>query len=158
MKLVELYIREVTRRLPEKKRAEVEEELRATIAEKLPVDYTEQDVKKVLVKLGHPAVLASRYADRPMYLIGPRYYDLYLQLLKLVLPIAVTVAPIVILIVTIVSGAGEEPVITIIGDLFGRIISGIINAIVQAVFWLTLVLALVERAEHSKSQRPLGLN
>src|SRR5690606_26354574 len=158
MKLVELYIREVTRRLPEKKRAEVEEELRTIIAEKLPVDCMEQDVKNVLSELGHPAILASRYADRPMYLIGPRYYDLYLQLLKLILPIAVTVTTIVILIVTIVSGAGEEPVFTIIGDLIGLIISGSINAMVQPVFCLRLVLAYVERAEHSKSQRPLGLN
>ncbi|MBT2571019.1 hypothetical protein [Planococcus sp. ISL-110] len=93
-----------------------------------------------------------------MYLIGPRYYDLYLQLLKLILPIAITITTIIILIVTIVSGAEKEPIFTIIGDLIERVISGIINAVIQVVFWLTLVLAVVERAEHSTSQRPLALN
>lgn len=158
MKLIELYIKEVTKRLPEKKRDEVAEELRSMIEKMLPDTYTEQDAKNVLSELGHPAVLASRYAERPMYLIGPRYYDLYLQLLKLILPIAITVTTIIIIIVTIVSGAGEVPVFTIIGDLIGAIISGIINTVVQAIFWLTLVLAIVERTEHSKSQRPLALN
>ncbi|MDQ0429244.1 putative membrane protein [Planomicrobium stackebrandtii] len=158
MKLIELYVKEVMRRLPEKKRGEVEAELRSMIGARLPKDYSEQDVKNILSELGHPAVLASSYAERPLYLIGPRYYDLYLQLLKLILPIAIAVATIIILIVTIVSGAGEEPVFTIIGDLVGGIISGIINTVIQAVFWLTLVLAIVERAEHSKSQRPLALN
>ncbi|ANU09445.1 hypothetical protein A1A1_13242 [Planococcus antarcticus DSM 14505] len=158
MKLIELYIEEVKKRLPEKKRHEVELELRSKIGAMLPEDYSEQDAKNILSELGHPAVLASGYADRPMHLIGPRYYDLYLQLLKLILPIAITVTTIIVLIVTIVSGAGEEPVFVIIGDLMGGIISGIINTVIQAVFWLTLVLAVVERAEHSKSQRPLALN
>lgn len=158
MKLIELYINEVMRRLPEKKRNQVELDLRSTIGKMLPEGYSEQDAKNILSDLGHPAIMASRYAERPMHLIGPRYYDLYLELLKLILPIAVTVATIIILIVTIASGAGEEPIFSIIGNLVGGVISGIINTVIQAVFWLTLVLAIVERAEHSKSQRPLALN
>lgn len=158
MKLIELYIKEVLRRLPEKKRKQVELDLRSTIGKMLPEGYSEQDAKGVLSDLGHPAIMASRYAERPMHLIGPRYYDLYLELLKLILPIAVTVSAIIILIVTIASGAGEEPIFSIIGNLVEGIISGVINTVIQAVFWLTLVLAIVERTEHSKSQRPLALN
>ncbi len=158
MKLVDLYIREVTRRLPEKKRIAVAEELQSLIEERVPIEYTEQDVKNVLADLGHPAVLASRYAERPMYLIGPRYYDLYLQLLKLIIPIASAVTVVIILIVTAVSGPGEQSVFGIIADLIGAIISGIISIGIQVVFWLTLILAIVERTEHSKSQRPLSLN
>ncbi len=158
MELIDLYVMEVIERLPEKRQSEIAEQLRSTIDGMLVNDYSEQNVKNVLAELGHPAILASRYAERPMYLIGPRYYDLYLQLLKLILPIAIAVSTIVIVIVTIVSGAGEEGIFSIIVSLIGGIISGIINTVIQVLFWLTLVLVIVERAEHSVSQKPLALN
>ena len=45
-----------------------------------------------LVELGDPAALAASYVDRPLQLIGPRYYLTWWRLLKLlysvVLPIA----------------------------------------------------------------------
>ena len=77
MKLIEVYIQEVTRRLPEKNREDIALELRSTIEDMLPDDYREEDVKSVLEKLGNPAILASGYRDQPMYLIGPRYFDVY---------------------------------------------------------------------------------
>jgi hypothetical protein len=79
MKLIEIYIQEVTRRLPEKSREDIALELRSTIEDMLPDDYKEEDVKSVLEKLGNPATLASGYRDQPMHLIGPRYFDVYYQ-------------------------------------------------------------------------------
>lgn len=61
MKLMEIYIQEVTRRLSEKSRDDIVLELRSTIEDMLPADYTEQDAKVVLEKLGNPAILASGY-------------------------------------------------------------------------------------------------
>ncbi|WP_234414153.1 HAAS signaling domain-containing protein [Paenibacillus sp. CAA11] len=84
MNLIELYIQEVTRRLPEKMRADIALELRSTIEDMLPEEYTEEEVKGVLAQLGNPAVLAGNYKDRPMHLIGPRYYDGYIHLLKMI--------------------------------------------------------------------------
>ncbi|MBT2571018.1 hypothetical protein [Planococcus sp. ISL-110] len=68
MKLIELYIREVMRRLPEKKRDEVEVELRAMIGGMLPEDYSEQDAKNILSDLGHPLCGAADVFDRPTVL------------------------------------------------------------------------------------------
>ena len=82
MDLIEVYILEVTRRLPEKSRKDIALELRSTIEDMLPDHYAEEDVKKALEKLGNPATLASGYRDRPMHLIGPRYYDLYVSLVE----------------------------------------------------------------------------
>lgn len=48
----------------------------------LPDNYNEDDEKRVLEKLGSPVSLANGYLDRPMHLIGPRYFDVYLTLLK----------------------------------------------------------------------------
>ena len=88
MDLIDIYIQEVTRRLPEKNRADIALELRSTIEDMLPDEYGENEVKIVLEKLGNPVVLASQYQNRPMYLIGPAYFTVYMSLLKMIIPIA----------------------------------------------------------------------
>lgn len=52
MELIDKYIHEVTRRLSQKDRAAIALELKATIEDMLPSDYTEKDIKEALVKLG----------------------------------------------------------------------------------------------------------
>ena len=92
MNLIDLYIQEVAKRLPEKNREDIKLELRSTIDDMLPEDYNEKDVKSVLEKLGSPVSLANGYLDRPMHLIGPRYFDVYTTLLKMIIPIAAIIA------------------------------------------------------------------
>ena len=99
MRLIDIYIQEVTRRLPEKMRSDIALELRSTIEDMLPNHYNEEDVKEVLNELGNPAVLASGYKDQPMHLIGPRYFDVYVSLLKMIVPIAG-----IIFVVQLISG------------------------------------------------------
>lgn len=154
MELIELYIQEVTRRLPEKYRADIALELQSTIADMLPEDYTEQDVKEVLLKLGDPVTLASGYRDRPMHLIGPRYYDVYISLLKMILPIAA--------VISLIALVGDNPfrdtgntVMEAILKIIGKGISGIISTGIQVFFWLTLSFAILERLDTSKDQSPV---
>ncbi|UZD49257.1 HAAS signaling domain-containing protein [Peribacillus frigoritolerans] len=154
MELIELYIQEVTRRLPEKNRADIALELQSTIEDMLPEDYTEQDVKAVLLKLGDPVTLASGYRDRPMHLIGPRYYDVYINLLKMILPIAA--------VISLIALVGDNPfrdtgntVMEAILKIIGKGISGIISTGIQVFFWLTLSFAILERLDTSKDQSPV---
>ncbi|MCU6599441.1 hypothetical protein OCO53_03015 [Peribacillus frigoritolerans] len=154
MELIELYIQEVTRRLPEKNRADIALELQSTIEDMLPEDHTEQDVKAVLLKLGDPVTLASGYRDRPMHLIGPRYYDVYISLLKMILPIAA--------VISLIALVGDNPfrdtgntVMEAILKIIGKGISGIINTGIQVFFWLTLSFAILERLDTSKDQSPV---
>ncbi|MCD1161695.1 HAAS signaling domain-containing protein [Peribacillus frigoritolerans] len=154
MELIELYIQEVTRRLPEKNRADIALELQSTIEDMLPEDYTEQDVKTVLLKLGDPVTLASGYRDRPMHLIGPRYYDVYICLLKMILPIAA--------VISLIALVGDNPfrdtgntVMEAILKIIGKGISGIISTGIQVFFWLTLSFAILERLDTSKDQSPV---
>ncbi|MFJ7928710.1 HAAS signaling domain-containing protein [Peribacillus sp. NPDC096622] len=154
MELIELYIQEVTRRLPEKNRADIALELQSTIEDMLPEDHTEQEVKAVLLKLGDPVTLASGYRDRPMHLIGPRYYDVYISLLKMILPIAA--------VISLIALVGDNPfrdtgntVMEAILKIIGKGISGIISTGIQVFFWLTLSFAIVERLDTSKDQSPL---
>ena len=154
MELIELYIQEVTRRLPEKNRADIALELQSTIEDMLPVDHTEQDVKAALLKLGDPVTLASRYRDRPMHLIGPRYFDVYICLLKMILPIAA--------VISLIGLVGDNPfrdmgntVMDAILIIIGKGIAGIISTGIQVFFWLTISFAILERVDTSKDQSPL---
>ncbi|MGG4199589.1 HAAS signaling domain-containing protein [Peribacillus frigoritolerans] len=154
MELIELYIQEVTRRLPEKNRADIALELQSTIEDMLPEDHTEQDVKAVLLKLGDPVTLASGYRDRPMHLIGPRYYDVYISLLKMILPIAA--------VISLIALVGDNPfrdtgntVMEAILKIIGKGISSIISTGIQVFFWLTLSFAILERLDTSKDQSPV---
>ncbi len=155
MNLIELYIQEVIRRLPEKDRDDIAMELNSTIEDMLPENYSEKDVKMVLYQLGNPALLASRYQDRPMHLIGPRYYDVYIRLLKMILPIAIMIPCIVIIVENILTFTGGEMLVNIIITSIREIITGIISTAIQVFFWVTLVFAIIERTEGVKRQTPL---
>ena len=154
MKMIDLYIQEVTRRLPDKKREDIALELRSTIEDMLPDDFTEQDIMSALAKLGNPAKLASGYLDRPMHLIGPQFFGIYINLLKMIVPIAVMITLISIIANNIVSFTGEEAVLNVILDIIGVGIWQMLSATIQVWFWLTLVFAIIERID-MKDQKPI---
>ncbi|RID86208.1 hypothetical protein D1953_10570 [Peribacillus asahii] len=155
MSLIDIYIQEVTRRLPEKSREDIALELRSTIEDMLSDDYSEEEVKAVLEKLGNPATLASGYRDQPMHLIGPRYFDVYVTLLKMILPIAVVISLISMIATYFMNYGGEEAVINVALHIMGEGIWRIIEVSMQVFFWLTLVFAILERTDKGKDQNPL---
>ncbi|MBV7504968.1 hypothetical protein KW850_06810 [Bacillus sp. sid0103] len=155
MNLIEIYIQEVTRRLPEINREDIALELRSTIEDMLPDDYSEKDIKAVLEQLGSPVNLAGGYRDRPMYLIGPRYFDVYVTLLKMILPIAAVISLISMIAEYFIGYGGEEAVINVVLRLFGEGIWRIIEIGIQVFFWLTIVFAILERTDKGKDELPL---
>ncbi|RJS59259.1 hypothetical protein [Bacillus sp. PK3_68] len=155
MNLIEIYIREVTRRLPEKNREDIALELRSTIEDMLPDDPSEEEIKTILEKLGSPVVLASRYRDQPMHLIGPRYFDVYVTLLKMILPIAVAISFISMIAEYFVGYRGEEAIANVVLDIMGFGVWRIIEVVIQVFFWLTLVFAVLERTDKGKDEHPL---
>ncbi len=118
--MINLYIQEVTRRLPEKSREDIGLELESTIYDMLPEDYDEEDVKEALLSLGNPAILASKYSEKPMHLIGPKYFDVYTSFLKLILPISIILSLITVVAVKVLNpvegGAVLETILEIIGE------------------------------------------
>ncbi|MGM7637162.1 HAAS signaling domain-containing protein [Bacillus sp. Hm123] len=155
MNLIEIYIQEVTRRLPEKSREDIALELRSTIEDMLPDDYDEEDVKLVLEKLGNPVTLASGYRDQPMHLIGPRYFDVYVSLLKMIVPIAAVISLISMVDEFLIGYDGAESVTNIVLTIVGGGIWTIIEVGIQTFFWLTLVFAIIERVDTGQDQQPL---
>ncbi|KAA0775153.1 hypothetical protein DT250_06380 [Bacillus sp. AR2-1] len=155
MNLIDIYVEEVAKRLPEKNREDIILELRSTIEDMLPDDYNEDDEKRVLEKLGSPVSLANGYLDRPMYLIGPRYFDVYTTLLKMIIPIAAVIALIAMVAENFVGYDGEQAVLNVILNLIGKGIGEIIEVGLHVFFWLTLVFAILERTDKDKGTQPL---
>ncbi|KON88059.1 membrane protein [Sporosarcina globispora] len=156
MNLIEIYIQEVTRRLPEKSRTDIALELQSTIEDMLPDDYNEEDIKDVLGKLGNPAALAAGYRDQPMHLIGPRYFDVYVSLLKMILPIAAAISLISIAAEFFLDFNHDETLLNAMLDFIGYGIWKLIEVSVQVFFWLTVVFAVIERVDKDKEQHPLS--
>jgi hypothetical protein len=139
--LTDRYVWAVVRTAPEKQRPELEREVRALVADatdaRLDAGSTTAE-HDAIVELGDPQVLAARYADRPLTLIGPQYYLVWLRLLKLLLAIVVPLGAIGI-------GIGQFVAQAEVGGIIGAMIGGAITITVHVCFWTTAVFALIDR-------------
>ncbi len=151
--LIDRYVYDVTRRLPEKSRPEVEKEMRANIADMLPENSAQEDIYRVLTSLGDPAKLAEQYRTRPRYLISPAVFDDYLTVLKLVIPIMA----VVMAVLRLFGALGDTPVEGTYGQVFASILAGVLGSLFSAVtngfLWVTLSFALVEYFQVVKGKK-----
>ncbi len=89
--IIERYIYATTKRLPNKMKDDVSQELHGLIDDMLmercgDVTPTEKDIKVVLTELGTPDELYNKYSpDGDKCLIGAPYYSMYTYVLKIVL-------------------------------------------------------------------------
>lgn len=155
MNLIDAYVYEVTRRLPKKSRDDIAMELRFSIEDMLPDSYTEKEVKEALAKMDDPAVLAASYRDKPMYLIGPKVYDAYIETLKLIFPWVILICVILNIVASIGMFNGEESILTVIINTITDTIVNVIYAASQVFIWTTIVFVIVERVGLSKNDLPL---
>lgn len=81
--MIERYIYEVTRRVPQENRDEIRLELQSLIEDMCAGENC--SAEDALQKLGNPVEFAKRYRDDSNYLIGPEYYDNYIWVLKIAL-------------------------------------------------------------------------
>lgn len=83
--LVERYVHQVGRYLPQKERAEIEAELRSQIQDQLDDRYGESpspaDVAAVLAEFGDPRKIAVSYGGE-QYLVGPDLYPSMMMVLR----------------------------------------------------------------------------
>ncbi len=89
--LTEKYLYDVVRRLPERQRKDIEQELRTLIEDMIEEREGSNDVsreeceREVLTELGDPAKMARSYRGDGEGLISGEYYDRYCYILKIVL-------------------------------------------------------------------------
>ncbi|MGO2607045.1 MAG: permease prefix domain 1-containing protein [Brachybacterium tyrofermentans] len=142
--LTERYISATITSLPPDAQDDVRAELEGSIADAMEarLDQGEEPTsaeREVLTELGDPAALAAGYADRPLHLLGPRYYLAWRQLLRTLLMIVPVCAVLAVALAQVIAGAS-------IGAIIGQAIGVGVTATVHLVFWVTLVFVLLERA------------
>ena len=142
--LTDRYVWAAARTLPEAQRAEFDRELRERIGDatdalvetgRAPADAE----RMALVELGDPAALAASYVDRPLQLIGPRYYLTWWRLVKMLYSVVLPIAVAAVVLAQLLSGAD-------VGDVIGNAIAVGLSLAVHLGFWTTLVFAVLERS------------
>jgi hypothetical protein len=101
--------------------------------------------RAAIAELGDPDVLAARYTDRTMVLIGPRWFPEWRRLLTLLLPIVV---PLAILATTGAAYMGGQSPAELVGVAF----SAGFSVAIQLTFWITLVFAVIERSGEAQAE------
>jgi len=143
--LTDRYVWGVLRAVPDGQRAALEPEIRALVGDAVEARASagaapDAAERAALTELGDPEVLAARYTDRTMHLIGPRYFLVWRRLLLYLLPILVPLSAVANMVARAAVGGSD------IGQLIWSGVSVAFTVTVQLVFWITLVFALVERA------------
>ena len=146
MNYVDRYIYAVVKYLPEKDRAEISEELRANISDMLGDDPSEENIVKILEEMGSPFKLALSYMSSEHYIIGPKVYHLYLEVLKIV-AVAAVIIGIITFTLELITEVGD---IASLGGIIGIIVSGfttIFSVLVGLIFWVTVIFVIIERTD-----------
>lgn len=150
--LMERYIYEVVSKLPKNQREEITLELRELIGDMAE----EKTMDEALSELGDPRVFARKYKGDHRYLIGPEYYDNYITILKIVLPIlaGLSVAAGVVQMI-IGSGNGIDTsngvgdavtgIVNTTTDIFGITTGSILESLIGAFGVITFIFAVMER-------------
>jgi len=152
--LIERYVYDVARRLPEKDREDVKKELRANIYDMLPEGAGEDAVKKVLYELGSPASLAEKYRTHPRYLISPAYFDEYLAALKWILPLV----GVLVMLIGFAVGAfdaaksGTQYMPFVIAEILSNGFRMGVSAAFLALVWTTIGFVIAEHGGAKKKK------
>jgi hypothetical protein len=152
--LTDRYVDAAMRTVPEAQRDDLAAELRASIGDQIearlengePRDAAE---RAVLIELGDPDKLAAQYTDRPLWLIGPRYYLTWWRLTKLLWAIVPACAAVGVALAQTLAGAG-------FGEIVGTVVSVTMSVIVHIGFWTTLVFFVVERSARGEDAGFVG--
>ncbi len=141
--LTELYIAATVRTLPTSAQDDVRHELAASIADDIEARVAQGEApaeaeRAVLTGLGDPDVLAAGYADRPLHLLGPKYYLTWWRLLKLLWVIVPVTAVAGVIVAKLIEDAP-------VGEIIGTTVAVALGAVVHVAFWTTLVFVVLER-------------
>lgn len=157
--MIERYIYAMTKELPKDKRKEISNELRRLISERMRrLDNTlseEEKMMKVLTDLGDPKKLANQYRNKERYLIGPKYFEKYIMVMKIVM-LSIFFG------LSLVHGFSILFEVNSVLDVLGGYIGSLLSALMQGAAWVTGVFALLEYNEisldHVEKEEPWNPN
>jgi hypothetical protein len=150
--LTDRYVWAAARTLPEAQRADFDRELRERIGDAtdalIESGRTPADAEQaVLTDLGDPAALAAAYVDRPLHLIGPKYFLTWWRLIKVLYAVVLPISAAGIVLAQLFTSAD-------IGEVIGSAVATVLAVAVHLGFWTTLVFAVVERTQGAMPLTP----
>jgi hypothetical protein len=147
MKLIELYLEEIRHRLPPRNREDILREIHSVLMDTLEDRNSnpgqapdEETIKSVLKAFGSPRKIARQYGAQN-YLIGPRFFPLYILVLKVVL-IVITALHVLGVSVIFISQSGFG---TGVWETISTILGGVLNTLFTGFGIVTLAFACIER-------------
>ena len=149
--LIKRYIYAVTCNLPAKSQGEIEKEIDNMIAELIDArcggkEPSDADIRAVLLELGPPEELAVKYSgDENKALISGIYLIWYKKILKIVLPIAAAGVAFAVLLSKFIEWQPPQDMYFFIPEIVSTVISGALDAAVQAFLWITVIFIILER-------------
>jgi hypothetical protein len=140
------YFYAIKMELPGKQRDDIVTELQSNLLDSMEEQYASETlidktlIKKILLENGSPRSIAEKFIG-PRYLIGPKLYPLFAQVLTIVMTVLGTV-----LMVTFLIGAFMNPWPTdaVLGNVF-EFIGGLWNALLASAAIIVLVFSIIER-------------
>lgn len=153
--MMERYIYEVVKRVPQELREEISLELQSLIEDMC--EEKDCTVEEALQKLGNPIEFAKRYNDGPNYLIGPEYYRDYMWVLKLGL-IGIGISALISAIMEAITGmeavSGTDTWIHCFTTFFVELVSTAINGAYSVIGIVTIIFAVLEWKKVKVSLKP----
>lgn len=146
MNLIERYVHEIGRRLPQKSRADIEKEIRSALedmledrskTEKRPIN--EEMTVQVLKEYGKPEKVAASYLPE-RYLIGPQLFPTFWMIVKIVFAVLTSLA----LVGLAIRLAHAEPIIAEIGRIKFTALGEYFTGFTSALGSIVLVFALIQ--------------
>ncbi len=144
--LIDRYVAEVGRNLPEKSRPDIEREIRSlledTLEDRIQQESREADdemVVNLLKEFGSPQKVAQSYGS-PRYLVGPRFYPIFMSILKPVLAVIL----VVVVIVFGISASRPGQDLMDLGRIMVEALGNLWNAALGFFGILVLVFAIIE--------------
>lgn len=137
--MMERYIYEVTKRVPQDAREEIRMELQTLIEDMCAEENV--SVEEALQTLGSPAEFAKRYRDGNNYLIGPEYYDDYIWVLKLAL-IGIGISAVISAVIQGILNTQNWT--DLFKNFFQELFTTAINGTLSAVGIVTIIFACLE--------------
>lgn len=142
-KLIEKYVYDVIRRLPNKMRDDVGEELKANICEMIVDDTNDEEVKKVLYSMGSPRSLASSYTAGRKQIISTEWISDYKYVLRLVLTILGVIA-LVFGTIEALQDYTSTNSIAIFFEVLSRVIGNVINTLLSGFAIVTIIFIIID--------------
>ncbi len=148
-KLIDKYVYAVVSKLPVNQKDDISKELYTLIDDMLESDRSdaseESKVEKILLELGDPKLLVEKYKGKKRYLIGPKNFDNYLLVLKIVL---------LTVLVGITVSKGFELAFSDKNflNMLVSYLESLYQALLSAFVWVTVIFGVVEYYDYDIEQ------